>query len=76
MMNNLLKLVKDFHERGVIKIKKTEDYNEYFYLNSNNNVEFVAKVPRQNLLERYFEEQSKNASRKITLEMLKEDHLK
>jgi hypothetical protein len=66
-------MIKDFHDRGIIKIKKTQDYNEYFYLNSNNSVEFVAKVPRENLLEKYFEEQGKNASRNVTLEMLIED---
>lgn len=33
-MSNLLKLVTDFQERGIIKIRKSQDYNEYFYVNS------------------------------------------
>ena len=44
--SNLLSLIREFEQRDIIKIQRTEEHNLYFYLNQNHQVQVVAKVPK------------------------------
>ena len=61
LSNNLLKLIGEFEARDLIRIQKTEDYNLYFYLNQQDNVQVVAKVSKQSNIEQHFQEEIEKA---------------
>lgn len=57
LMSNLMKLISEFEQRNIIRIQKTETHNLYFYLNSKDQAEVVAKVPKAEVIEQHFRQE-------------------
>lgn len=48
LMTNLIKLIREFQERNLIRIQKGNDHDQYFYLDSKDRIQVVARVPKTN----------------------------
>lgn len=58
----------------MIKIQKQDNFNLYYYLNQKNEIEVVARVPKEELLEKFFDSEMKQASiHNIEEEIAKEE---